>query len=53
MAPDQLDPLIDNELERLGLKADAIIPQDEQIFQFDLISKSCWTCRKTASAVKR
>jgi CO dehydrogenase maturation factor len=40
MSPAQLDPLIVNELEKLGLKPDAIIPQDEQIYQADLKLKS-------------
>jgi CO dehydrogenase maturation factor len=40
MAPIQVDPLIENELSRLNLNADAIIPLDEQIFQFDLKGNS-------------
>jgi CO dehydrogenase maturation factor len=36
MAPSQLDPQIVTELEKLGLQPDAIIPQDEQIYQSDL-----------------
>lgn len=40
MVPGQLDPLIINELERLGLKPDAVVPLDEQIYQSDLNLKS-------------
>ena len=40
MVPGQLDPLIVSELERLGLKPDALIPLDEQIYQSDLNLKS-------------
>jgi CO dehydrogenase maturation factor len=40
MVSGQLDPLVANELERLGLKPDAIIPLDEQIYQSDLNLKS-------------
>jgi CO dehydrogenase maturation factor len=36
MSPAQLDPLIVNELEKLELKADAIIPQDAEVYQSDL-----------------
>jgi CO dehydrogenase maturation factor len=38
MAPPELDPLVGAELEKLGLKADAVIPMDEQIYQSDLQS---------------
>jgi len=40
MAPPQLDPLIMNELEKLEIKPDAVIPQDELICQYDLLQKS-------------
>jgi len=36
MAPDHIDPLIEQELSKLGLIPDAIIPQNEDIFKFDL-----------------
>ena len=39
MAPGQLDTLIVNEMEKLNLKLDAIIPQDEQIYLHDLKNK--------------
>ncbi len=52
MAPAQLDPLIVNELEKLGLKPDAIIPQDEQIYQSDLTLKSILDLPDNSISVK-
>ncbi len=40
MCPGQLDPLVANELVRLGLVYDALIPHDEIIYQSDLQLKS-------------
>lgn len=40
MAPNRIDPFVVKELEDLGLKADAIIPQDEAIYQADLNKQS-------------
>ncbi len=40
MCPSHLDPLVANELERLDLKYDALIPHDELIYQSDLHLKS-------------
>jgi CO dehydrogenase maturation factor len=40
MAPAQLDPLIVDTMEKLGLKPGCILPQDEQIYQYDLQLKS-------------
>jgi CO dehydrogenase maturation factor len=39
LAPGKLDPLITHEMEKLGLKADAIIPEDDELYQFDLEQK--------------
>jgi CO dehydrogenase maturation factor len=52
MAPAQLDPLIVNELEKLGLKPDAIIPQDEQVYQSDLKLKSLLDLPDNSISVK-
>jgi CO dehydrogenase maturation factor len=52
MSPPQLDPLIVNELEKLGLKPDAIIPQDEQIYQSDLMLKSLLDLPDSSVSVK-
>jgi CO dehydrogenase maturation factor len=40
MVPEQLDSLVANELERLGLKPDVIVPLDEQVYRYDLTMKS-------------
>jgi CO dehydrogenase maturation factor len=40
MVPEQLDSLVANELERLGLQPDAIVPLDEQVYRYDLTMKS-------------
>jgi CO dehydrogenase maturation factor len=40
MAPGQMDTLILKEMEKLGLKLDAIVPEDELIYQHDLKNKS-------------
>jgi CO dehydrogenase maturation factor len=36
---DKLDPLVAEELKRLGLKADAVIPEDKTLYRFDLEQK--------------
>ncbi|HEX9896397.1 MAG TPA: AAA family ATPase [Dehalococcoidales bacterium] len=40
LVPGKLDPLITHEMEQLGLKADVIIPEDEELYQFDLEQKT-------------
>jgi len=40
MVPGQIDPLIVMEMEKLGLKPDAVIPRSDEVFNFDLNSKS-------------
>jgi CO dehydrogenase maturation factor len=39
MVPKQLDVMVANELEKLGLKPDVIIPLDEQVNEYDLTMK--------------
>ena len=39
MVPDKLDPLVADELKRLGLKADIIIPEDKTLYRQDLEQK--------------
>ena len=51
MAPSQLDQQITAELERLGLTADAIIPQDEEIYQFDLKMRPLLDLPETSTSV--
>jgi CO dehydrogenase maturation factor len=38
--PDNLDPLVVGELKRLGLKPDIIIPEDNDLYCYDLAQKS-------------
>jgi CO dehydrogenase maturation factor len=52
MAPIQVDPLIEKELHRLALNIDAIIPLDEQIFQFDLKGNSLLDLPDNNQAIK-
>ncbi len=52
MAPYQLDPFIVNELETLKLAPDAIIPQDELIYQADLQQNSLLNLPDNSVAVK-
>jgi len=39
MVPDKLDPLVADELKRLGLKSDIIIPEDKILYRQDLEQK--------------
>jgi len=39
MVPDKLNPLVADELKRLGLKADVVIPEDNNLYRFDLEQK--------------
>lgn len=52
MAPPQLDPLIVSELEKLNLKPDAIIPQDEQIYHSDINLRSILELPDNSTSVK-
>ncbi|MBL7165439.1 MAG: AAA family ATPase [Dehalococcoidales bacterium] len=36
IAPDELDPLVKEELERQGIELAAIIPKDEEVYRYDL-----------------
>jgi CO dehydrogenase maturation factor len=36
MAPNEIDPMIENELGKMGVKADFVIPQDRSIYESDL-----------------
>jgi hypothetical protein len=40
MVPGSIDPLISNELAGMGIAPDAVIPQDDLIYQYDLQTKS-------------
>jgi len=39
LVPDKLDPLVAEELKRLGLKPDILIPEDENLYRYDLEQK--------------
>jgi CO dehydrogenase maturation factor len=52
MVPDKLDPLVTDDLKRLGLKADAIIPQDEALYRYDLEQKPLMEMPDNSSAVQ-
>jgi CO dehydrogenase maturation factor len=52
MVPDKLDPLVADELKRLGLKADIIIPEDKNLYRHDLEQKPLMEMRDTSPAVQ-
>lgn len=52
MVPGQIDPLVAVELQKLGLEADAVIPQDNQINDFDLNLSPLLALPDTSQAVK-
>jgi CO dehydrogenase maturation factor len=52
MTPSQVDTSISSELDKLGLKADAFIPVDERIVEFDLKIKPLLELPDESAAVK-
>ena len=52
MVPDKLDPLVADELKRLGLKADIIIPEDKNLYRHDLEQKPLIEMPDTSPAVQ-
>lgn len=52
MAPGIIDPQISNELTKLDLQPDAILPQDEQIYLADLNQRSLLDLPETSGAVR-
>ena len=52
MVPDKLDPLVADELKRLGLKADVIIPEDKNLYRHDLEQKPLIEMPDTSPAVQ-
>jgi CO dehydrogenase maturation factor len=52
MVPDKLDPLVADELKRLGLKADIIIPEDKNLYRYDLEQKPLMEMPDTSPAVQ-
>ena len=52
MVPDKLDPLLIEELKRLGLKADIIIPEDKTLYRQDLEQKPLMEMPDNSPAVQ-
>ncbi len=51
-APTELDPLVSEELSRLGIEPTAIIPEDEEICKYDLELKPLLDLPETSKAVR-
>lgn len=51
MVPDELAPPIVDEMAKLGLKPDVIIPQDEMIYQYDLEARPLMELPDSSRAV--
>ena len=49
--PDTLDPLIAEELAKLGIEVEAIIPYDEEVRQYDIEQKSLLDLPDSSRAV--
>ena len=52
LVPGKLNPIVAREMEQLGLKADAIIPEDDELYQFDLKQKRLLDMPETSVAVQ-
>lgn len=52
LVSDKLDPLVSAELERLKLKPDILIPEDKDLFRYDLEQKSLVELPETSIAVR-
>jgi len=50
--PNTLDPLVSEELDRLGLELTAIIPEDEEIYKYDLELKPLLNLPDASKAVR-
>jgi len=50
--PGKLDALVANELEKLHIKADALIPEDEELYRFDLEQKNLLNMPDSSAAVQ-
>jgi len=51
-APTTLDPLVSEELDRLGIELTAIIPEDEEIYKYDLGLKPLLNLPDASKAVR-
>ena len=52
LVPAKLDPLVSDELNRLKLSPAAIIPLDEEVYQYDLKMKPLLDLPDSSEAVK-
>ncbi len=52
LVPGKLDPLVAGELERLGLRPDALIFEDEELYRYDLEQKPLLEMPDTSAAVR-
>ena len=52
MVPDKLDPLVSEELDRLGIEPAAVIPEDEELYRYDLELKPLVDMPETSKAVR-
>jgi CO dehydrogenase maturation factor len=52
LVPGTLDPLVAEELKRLGLKADILIPEDKTLYRFDLEQKPLMEMPNNSPAVQ-
>ncbi len=51
-APDELDPLVKEELERQGIELAAVIPKDEEVYRYDLELRPLLELPDTSPAVQ-
>ena len=52
LVPDKLDPLVADELKRLRLQADIIIPEDKNLYRYDLEQKPLMDMPDNSPAVQ-
>ena len=52
LVPGKLDPLVAEELKRLGLKPDVIIPEDKELYHYDLEQKPLLEMPDNSAAVR-
>jgi len=52
MVPDKIDPLVSEELRRLEIEPDAIIPEDDELYRYDLELKPLLDMPDTSKAVQ-
>ena len=52
MVPGEIDPMVANEMSRLGIEADAIIPLDDEVCQYDIELKPLLDLPDSSRAVQ-